>query len=185
MIISTLFPVFLHILSPYNTTQHTHPYQTHFFFSSEFSVFFHTHTGTRMLALARTHTHTPAIDRYLARGLSKSVCVNTRKSRELCLKKAKCREKLWRMLVSISTGKSFVCGEVAKDESNHLVAGSLRSFPHFQEKANDWRTRARVLLDLFSNFKRARSSAHFRLTSRASDNSAWTILGKEKTDKEA
>ena len=82
-------------------------------------------------------------------------------------------------------GKSFVCGEVAKDESNHLVSGSFRSFPHFQEKANDWRNRARVLLDLFSNFKRARSSAYFRLTSRASDSSAWTILGKEKIDNEA
>ena len=37
----------------------------------------------------------------------------------------------------IWTGKSFVCGEVAKDQSNHLVAGSLRNFSNFQEKAND------------------------------------------------
>ena len=52
--------------------------------------------------------------------------------------------------------------EVAKDQSNHLVAGSLRSFPHFQEKANDWRTRKRVVLDLFSNLKFVRSSGYFR-----------------------
>ena len=32
--------------------------------------------------------------------------------------------------------RSF-CGEVAKDPSNHLVAGSLRNFSHFQEKS-EW-----------------------------------------------
>ena len=31
------------------------------------------------------HTHAPATDRYLARGLSKSVCVYNRKNREICL----------------------------------------------------------------------------------------------------
>ena len=30
MFMSTMFPVFLRILSPHNTTQHTHPYHTHF-----------------------------------------------------------------------------------------------------------------------------------------------------------
>ena len=41
---------------------------------------------------------------------------------------------LWRRLVAMLTGKSFVCGEVATDKSNHIGAGSLRSFSHFQGK---------------------------------------------------
>ena len=46
----------------------------------------------------------------------------------------------------------------AKDESNHLTAGSLQRFPHnnccltvLSGKASDWRNREHVVLDLFSN----------------------------------
>ena len=70
-------PTHLTTHSPHNTSQHTHTH-THTtrisLFSFGFSVFFHAHTHAHTC----THTHTPAIDRYLARGLSKSVCVNTR-----------------------------------------------------------------------------------------------------------
>ena len=40
---------------------------------------------------------------------------------------------LWRRLVAMLTGKSFVCGEVATDQSNHLVPSEV--FPHSQEKS--------------------------------------------------
>ena len=46
------------------------------------------------------------------------------------------------------------------DKSNHLVADSRQSFPPYcwnwtvlSGKANDWRNRRRVVLDLFSNLK--------------------------------
>ena len=53
----------------------THPYHTHFtgFFHWVFSVFRHTHTYTH------AHVHLQSTV-YLARGLSKSICVNTRKT---------------------------------------------------------------------------------------------------------
>ena len=57
------------IFSPHNTTQHTPILHACLWFSFGFSVFFHT----------RTHMHMQT-DRYLACGLSKSVCVNTRKT---------------------------------------------------------------------------------------------------------
>ena len=53
-------------------------------------------------------------------------------------------------------------GKVATDQSNHLVAGSIRGFPHFQEKANDLWNRERVLLDPFANFKCVRFCGNFR-----------------------
>ena len=73
----------------------------------------------------KQHTHAHAIDRYLARGLSKSICVNTRKT----VKYAKQGK--------VKGNSDGGCGKVAKDQSNHLVADSLRSFSHFQEKAHD------------------------------------------------
>ena len=78
-----------------------------------------------------THTCTPATDRDLESGLSTS---HTRKTRENAWKRQS-QGNLWQGLVPILTGKSFVCGKVAKDGSNHLVAGSLRSFPRFQGKS--------------------------------------------------
>ena len=132
------FPVIscvFHIFSPHNTTPHT-PYHTHFsLFLVVFSVFPHAHSTqhTHSQTHTRTHTFTPATDRDLESGLSKS---NTRKNRENAWKRQS-QGNPWRRLVSRSTGKSFVCGEVAKDQSNHLVAGSLRNFSNFQEKAND------------------------------------------------
>ena len=80
------------------------------------------------------HTHALATGCYLACGLSKSVCVNTRKNREICLRRAQRQGKSW---WSIGTDGQIVrCAwrEKRKTQWNHLVAGSLRSFPHFQEK---------------------------------------------------
>ena len=110
------FPYFfisLYVYHKYSTTQHT-----------KNTIHNHTHA----------HTCTPATDRDLESGLSKS---NTRKNPRNMPEKMQSQENLWRRLVSISTGKSFVCGKVAKDESNPIGAGSLRSFPHSQEKATD------------------------------------------------
>ena len=77
--------VFLYFLTSQHYTTHTHiPHA--FLFFSWFSVFFHTHTHAR--------THTRAIDCDLESGLIKSVCVNTWKNREICLKKTKSGESL-------------------------------------------------------------------------------------------
>ena len=125
-----MFPVFLCIFSPHNTTQHT-PYHTHFsLFPLVFSVFPHAHSTQH--THSQTHTHTPATDRDLESGLSKS---NTRKNPRNMPEKRQSQGNIWRRLMAILTGKSFVCGEVAKHKSNLLVAGSLRRFPHFQEKS--------------------------------------------------
>ena len=104
----------------------------------------HTHSQPH----TRTHTCTPATDRDLENGLSKS---HTRKNPRKMPEKGKVRGNSGEGLVSRSTGKSFVCGEVAKDQSNHLVAGSLRNFSNFQEKVMIRGTGARVVLDPFSN----------------------------------
>ena len=132
--VSRVFCVFSHLTTPHNThTLTTTRISLCFLW---FSVFFHTHTPHNIHTHrhTRTHTCTPATDRDLESGLSKS---NARKNQRKCLKKRQSQGNPWRRLVSIWTGKSFVCGEVAKDQSNHLAAGSLRSFPHFQEKTND------------------------------------------------
>ena len=86
------FCVFYHLTTLHNTHTHTHTTRISLFplgFQC-FSTRTHAHTCTH----THTHTHTPAIDRYLARGLRESVCVNTRKNREICLKKAKSGETL-------------------------------------------------------------------------------------------
>ena len=49
------------------------------------------------------------------------------------------------------------CGKVAKDQSNHLVADSLRSFHHFQEK----RMIRGIGKALFSNFLKHQSCGNF------------------------
>ena len=122
--VSRDFCVFSHLATPHNT--HTIPHA----FLSVSSGFqcFPTRTTPHNIhntqPHTRTHTCTPATDRYLARGLSESVSVNARKNPRKCLKKAK-SGKLWRRLVAMLTGKWFVCGEVAKDQCNHLVAGFL------------------------------------------------------------
>ena len=129
-----LFPAFFHIFSPHNTSQHHTPYHTHFsLFPVVFSVFPHAHSTQHTHSQTHTHTHTctPATDRDLESGLSKS---NTRKNPRNMPEKRQGQGNPWRRLVSIWTGKSFVCGEVAKDQSNHLEADSLRNFSHFQEK---------------------------------------------------
>ena len=51
------------------------------------------------------------------------------------------------------------------------------------ESVDVW-IRQRVVLDLFSNFRRARSSGYFFRTSRASDNSTWAIHGKQRNGDE-
>ena len=67
------------------------------------------------------------------------------------------------------------CGKVAKDQSNHLVAGSIRSFTHFQEKAIDLWIRERVVLDLFSG----------EPLEQVINNPTCTNIGKQKFGDEA
>ena len=94
-----MFPViFVYFLTSQHHTTHTHtPYHTHFsLFPLVFSVFPHAQHRTTYTIHNHTHSHTctPATDRYLARGLSKSVSVNARKNPRKCLKKAKSGETL-------------------------------------------------------------------------------------------
>ena len=133
----------------------------------------HTHSQTH----TRTHTCTPATDRDLESGLSKS---NTRKNPRKCLKMAKSGE-------SLTKTRDNADGQIVRlRRSGDRPIESSDSwfppkFPSFsREKANDLRNRERVVLDLFSNFKWLRSSTFSRWTPRASDNSTWTIYGKQK-----
>ena len=50
----------------------------------------------------------------------------------------------------------------------------------FHVEANDLRNREHVVLDIRSNFKWVTSSGYSQSTSRASDNSTWTIHGRQK-----
>ena len=70
LIVFPLFLVFLYFLTSQHYTTHTTPHAFLWFFFWVFSVF----------PLAHTRTCAPATDRDLASGLSKSVCVNTRKA---------------------------------------------------------------------------------------------------------
>ena len=86
----------MYFLTSQNHTTHT-PYHTHFsLFPLVFSVFPHAQHRTTYTIHNHTHAHTctPATDRDLARGLSKSVSVNARKNPRKCLKKAKSGETL-------------------------------------------------------------------------------------------
>ena len=134
--VSPFFQHFSHclLLLKIFSPHNTHTTRILFVFPLRFSVFFPTHTYT--------HAHTHLQSTCLSRGLSKSIRVNTRKTVK--------RE-----------NSDAGSGKVAKDQWNHLVAGSLQSFPHFLEEANDWRNRERVVLELFSNFKWARSCGNF------------------------
>ena len=53
------------------------------------------------------------------------------------------------------------------------------------QAGDDWRNREHVVLDLFSNLKMGKILWYFWLTSRASDNSTWTNLSKQKIGDEA
>ena len=117
------------------TSQHytTHTHTTRIsLFPLVFSVFPHAHTHTH----ARTHTHTPATDHNLESGLIKSVCVNTRKNRKICLKKAKSGE-------SLAKARFDTDGQIVRlrRSGERLIepSGSWlpRSFPHFSQKMND------------------------------------------------
>ena len=148
---------FPHIFTTkYSTTQHT-----------TYTIHNHTH--------AHTHAHLPLT--VILRVVW--VRVTRGKSLENAWKRQS-QGNLWRRLVSISMGKSFACGKVAKDESNHTGAGSLRNFPHFSWKSEWFMESDPCVLDLFSNFKWARSNGYSRWTSRANDNSTWTNQGKQK-----
>ena len=114
--------------------------------------------------------------------LSKSTSVNTRQEVNSAWE-GRSQGQLWRRLLSISTGKSFVAGFGAKDKPNHLTAGSLRSFRQqlYLVKAPGWTNRQRVALDLFSNFKCVRFFRLHVLTPRGpshckqkSDDKGWT-----------
>ena len=89
----TILPMFLVFLCIYSRLlDHVFSlfYCPYLFISLYFYYKYSTHTRTH----TRTHTCTPATDRDFESGLSESVCVNTRKNREICLKKAKSGETL-------------------------------------------------------------------------------------------
>ena len=89
--LSQCFSCFLCIFSPHNTTQHTHHTTRISLCFLWFSVFFHTHNTsqhTHSQPHTRTHTCTPATDRDLESGLSKS---HTRKNPRNLPEKGKVR----------------------------------------------------------------------------------------------
>ena len=149
-----LLSIFIHILlqKKHNTAHNIHNTQPH----------------------TRTHTQTHLPLTVILR----VVCVRvTRGKTAKNAWKRQSQGNLWRRLVS---GKSFVCGEVAKDESNHIGAGSLRSFPHSQEKRKIYGTGHASFSTYSQTLQWARSCGNSPWTSRASDNSTWTNLGKHK-----
>ena len=98
----------------------------------------------------RTHTDTPATDRDLESGLSES---NTRKNREICLKKAKSGE-------SLAKARGNADGQIVRlrrsGDRPIEPSGSWfpPKFPSFsRKKSNDLRIRQHIVLDLFSNLK--------------------------------
>ena len=137
MIIFPMFLVFLsHIFSPHNTT-HTHtPYHTHFsLFLVVFSVFPHAHSTqhTHSQTHTRTHTCTPATDRDLESGLSKS---KTRKNPRNMPEKGKVRGISGEgSLAMLDRSNRSSAAKWRKTTANHLVAGSLRNFSHFFGKS--------------------------------------------------
>ena len=150
-----MFPViFVYFLTSQHHTTHT-PYHTHFtLFPLVFSVFPHAqHHTTYTLTTTHTHTHhthTPATDRDLESGLSKS---HTRKNPGKCLKKAKSGE-------SLAKARFGIDGQIVRlrrSDDRPIEPSSSwfpPKFPSFSmKKANDLGTRARVVLDLFSNLK--------------------------------
>ena len=75
---------------------------------------------------------------------------------------------------------------VAKDKSNHPEADSLRgvtqeswSWTTLSGKANDWRNRGHVVLNLFSNLKMGKIQKFLWWTSEARDNHTWANSGKQ------
>ena len=138
----------------------------------------HTHSQTH--THSHTHAHLPLT--VILRVVW--VRVTRGKTRENAWKRQS-QGNLWRRLVAMLTGKSFVCATSAKDPSNHLVAGSLRSFPRFQGKKRMIWGLGYALFSTFSQtLKRVRSRAYFRWTPRASDNTTWAIHGKQKSGDE-
>ena len=121
--------VFPHILLQKSTTQHI-----------TYTILNHTHA----------HTDTPATDRGLESGLSES---NTRKNREICLKKAKSGE-------SLAKARGNADGQIVRlrrsGDRPIEPSGSWfpPKFPSFsRKKSNDLRIRQHIVLDLFSNLK--------------------------------
>ena len=109
-VLLSIFIHFPHVLLQKSTTQHT------------------TYT------LTDTHTHTHMHTCHWPFSCEWLTFVVTRGKTAKYAWKRQSQWNLWRRLVAMLTGKSFVCGEVATDQSNHLLAGSLRSFPRFQGK---------------------------------------------------
>ena len=144
--------VFFHNFSPHNTTQRTHHTTRVSICFFWFSMFFHTHIHTH----AHTRTSARATDRDLASGLSKNVCVNTRKNREICLKKGKSGE-------TLSKARFDIDGKVVRlRQGGERLIEPCRSwfppkFPHFHEKQMVRGIGNRVVLNLCSNFERVRS----------------------------
>ena len=137
VLVLTIFPFFLAFFSHFLTSQHhtTHtPYHTHFsLFPLVFSVL-STRTQHTTYTHTRTHTCTPATDRDLESGLSKS---HTRKNPGKCLKKAKSGETLAR-------ARADTDGQIVRlrrsDDRPIEPSGSWfpPNFPSFsRKKAND------------------------------------------------
>ena len=125
------FCVFSHLTIPHNT-HHTTRISLCFLW---FSVFFHTHTAHNIHTHRHTHaqhTCTPATDRDLESGLSKS---HTRKNPRNMPEKGKVRGIPGEGSSRYGRASRSSAAKWRKDQSNHLVAGSLRNFCNFQEKA--------------------------------------------------
>ena len=98
----------------------------------------------------RTHTCTPATDRDLESGLTKS---NTRKNPRKSLRRAKSGETLVEARFDID-GQIVRLRRSGEGRIEPCRSWFPPKFPSFsRKKANDLRTRARVVLDLFSNLK--------------------------------
>ena len=160
-VLLSIFIHFPHVLLQKSTTQHS------------------TYT------LTDTHTHTHMHTCHWPFSCEWLTFVVTRGKTAKYAWKRQSQWNLWRRLVAMLTGKSFVCGEVATDQSNHLLAGSLRSFPRFQgQKRMIWGLGHALFSTYSQTLKWVRSCAYFRWTPRASDNTTWAIHGKQKSGEE-
>ena len=82
---------------------------------------------------------------------------------------------VWRRMTQRTIWQLVPCDFVQNNWSSTALSG----------QTNDFWNRERVVLNLFSSFKRARSSGHCRRICCASDNTRWAIFGKQKIGDEA
>ena len=131
-----MFLVFLCIFSPHSTTHHTHHTTRISLCFLWFSVFFHTH-NTAQHTHSQPHTHnthnTPATDRDLESGLSKS---HTRKNPGKCLKKAKSGETLARARFDIDGQIILLLGRSGERRIEPSGCWFPPKFPSFSGKSD-------------------------------------------------